>query len=67
MPTTNPGRGRLKPHLRMVRRLWVVAYRDRDGTIFSEYIVSPPTTNSRKAVEAKVWCASRNARIVANQ
>lgn len=68
MPTMNPGRGKLKPHLRKTRSgIWVRFFRDRDGRQFGVAQVSWMTAHSKDAVEAAVWCAILNARTLANQ
>lgn len=68
MPTMNPGRGRLKPHLRKIRSgIWVRFFRDLDGHQFGGTQVSWMTANSKDAKAAAEWCANRNARIIANR
>ena len=62
---TRPRRPWLKPHLHMVRGLWCVCYRDPNGVVVPARGLPYKTVHSRKATEAQVWAANRNARVVA--
>lgn len=63
MPVTNPGRGKLKPHLRKLRSgIWAVFYRDKYGHEVVVTQVSFMTATSGRARSARAWCIWMNAK-----
>lgn len=67
MSAFNPGRGKLKPHLRKLRSgIWAMLYRDRDGHLFGAAQVSFMTSHSKRAQAAREWAAYLNSRRLAN-
>ena len=68
MARSNPGVGPLKPHIFKLRSgIWYRCFRAKNGQQFSAQDVAWMTANSAAAREAAIWCANRNARIIANQ
>lgn len=68
MLVTDPGRGKLKPHLRKLRSgTWAVFYRDKDGHLFGVTQVSFMTSHSNAAHSARLWADSHNLHFFRNR